>query len=707
MSNHRLKKCIIAAAVFGFGAGAAGVALADGVDLGTITVKGEGMREADRAFTVHTISRDEIVGRRWENPLAIFEETPGVEVRSIQGGSVGDFITIRGLTSGGHGGDLGFSLDGISLNEAEGHSDGYADTNVIIPLEIDTLTVYKGPVSPLYGNFARGGVMAFQTRKGGEYVDLNLVGGSWGTYDAQAAFGTRVDMPFGPIQLNGALQGYESDGWRHNSRFTKMNAALRGSYLITDDTEIALSLRGHGARSYVPGNITKEQFDEGWAARRAQSPVNDSQNDYAEKTYDSVRVDLNHNISDNLRLLTWAYRTNMFLERYEIDVPITLDPAECLVRGIANNSCQRDLSHEREVMALGFSFNGTHPIGGIASSWVLGAEYYDEDTIELMYRTNALDRGFVSQQPEILQRNSEYVTQTTSAFGQMDLDVNRYFRPTLGFRYDDFDQTGRRFGDDNRADYDISNSVFTPKLGVRSAITDTLELRASYAEGFSLPSINQRADADSLGLDPIKFTQYELGISGTPTPELFFDLVYFMLNSSDEILQNPDNNNQLENAGETDRSGIEGEIRYFPNAMPNLTLSAGFGLFDSEIKSNPQFPARVGNEIPRVPDHVANLTASYAPQAGFGGSLRWRTVGKMYVSNDNVGTYGGYDVVDASLFYTVPRADGGNTRFYMDVSNIFSEAYANGPGGADGNPEPTSFNPRPPASVYFGVSVSM
>lgn len=707
MINHRLRKCVIAAAFAGLGAGAGGVALADNVELGTITVKGEGMREADRSFTVNTISREDIAGRRWENPLAIFEETPGVEVRSIQGGSVGDFITIRGLTSGGHGGDLGFSLDGISLNEAEGHSDGYADTNVIIPLEIETLTVYKGPVSPLYGNFARGGVMAFQTRKGGEYTDLNLVGGSWGTYDAQAAFGRQVDMPFGPIQLNGAVQGYEHEGWRANSRFTKMNAALRGSYMITDDTEIALSVRGHGARSYVPGNITKEQFDAGWADRRQQSPVNASQNDYAEKTYNSQRIDLNHRFSDTLKLLTWAYKTSMFLERYEIDVPITLDPADCAARGNANNSCQRDLSHDRDVTAVGFSLNGVNPIGGIATNWVFGAEYYDEETRELMYRTNALDRGFVMGLPERLVRNADYVTQTTSVFGQMDLDVNRYFRPTLGFRYDDIDQSGVFRGLDTRSPYDMNNSVFAPKLGVRSAITDNLELRASYAEGFAIVGINQRADVVNLGLDPIKFTQYELGISGTPTPELYFDLVYFMLNSTDEIVQNPANNNQLENAGETDRSGIEGEIRYFPSAVPNLTLSAGFGLFDSEIKANPQFPARVGNEIPRVPDHVANLTARYAPAAGFGGSLRWRTVGKMYVNNDNTGTYGGYDVVDVSVFYTVPRANGGNTRFYMDISNILDEAYADGPGGADGVTVPTSYNPRPPASVYFGVSMSM
>lgn len=711
-TNHRLRQAVAAAALCGFGLGAYAQ---DGVDLGKITVKGEGMREADRSFTVNTISRDEIAGQRWDNPLDIFEEVPGVEVRSIQGGSVGDFITIRGMTSGGHGGDVGFSLDGISLNEAEGHSDGYADTQIVIPLEIDRLTVYKGPVSPLYGNFARGGVMAYQTRKGGDYTDIHLSGGSWGTYDGQAAFGTEVDAPLiGPVQLNGAVQGYESEGWRDNSRFTKMNLALRGSYAIGDRSEIALSLRGHGARSYVPGNVSREQFEAGWEERRAQSPIHASQNDYAEKTYESQRLDFNHNFSDNLRLLTWAYRTEMFLSRFETDVGVTFDPADCA--GLTGtSSCQRELSHDRDVTAFGLSLNGTNQIGGINSNWVIGAEYYDEETLELMYRTNSRDRGFVAGDDARLHRNRDYVTETMAVFGQIDLDVHRYFRPTLGFRYDDIDQTGRLRSDlppntvmlDTRDDYDVSSSEFTPKIGVRSAITDTLELRASYSQGFALPSIAQRTDANIDSLDPVKFTQYELGISGTPVPELYFDLVYFLLNSSDEILANPANANQLENVGETDRSGIEGEIRYFPDAVPNLTLSAGFGFFDSEVKSRPNDTSLEGLKLPRVPDYVANLTASYAPASGFGGQLRWRTVGEMYVSNDNVGTYDGYDVVDATVFYTVPGAAGRTTRWYLEVSNIFDEEYADGPGGANGDPNPTTFNARPPASVFAGVIMSL
>jgi hypothetical protein len=40
-------------------------------------------------------------------------------------------------------------IDGIPLNEANSHADGYVDSTVLIPLEIGGLTIYRGPVSAL------------------------------------------------------------------------------------------------------------------------------------------------------------------------------------------------------------------------------------------------------------------------------------------------------------------------------------------------------------------------------------------------------------------------------------------------------------------------------------------------------------------------------------------------------------------------------
>ncbi len=676
MMHHRFKKCAIALALFGTGIG---VQAEEPVKLNEITVKGEAMKDSDRSFTVNVISSDTIGSQRWENPLAILEEAPGVEARSIQSGSVADFITIRGMTSGGHGGDIGFTLDGVTMNEADGHADGYADTNVVIPLEIESLAVYKGPVSPLYGNFARGGVMAFTTRKGGEYADVHLSGGAFDSYDGQVAFGTRV----GDVQLNGAVQGYESDGWRDNSRFSKMNSALRAAYEIGDRSEIALSLRGHGAWFEGPGNIGRDQFlnDD---LRHRQAPSVADQRDGGEKRYSSQRIDFNHLINEKLKLLTFAYNTQMNLTRFESSTP---NPPP--------NQVER--AHDREVRAVGASLNGEHRLLGIDSHWVLGAEYYDEDTHEDQWATNARVRG-------AKQRDRDFTLTTTSLYGQMDLDIDPRFRPTLGFRYDDFDGSLTNLQTGITTDLDDFARI-SPKFGVRSEITDNWELRASAANGFALPNSTQKFDPN-INVDAVEFWQYEIGVNGAPSPQWYVDLAAFILDSSDEIQQVPNvTPPQFINAGESRRIGLEGEVRYYPPMWNHVELSTGFGIFDSEIEKSTD-PTVVGKELQRVPRYVANLGAKYSPPNGWGGSLRWRSVGPYYTNNQNTGEYEGYDVVNATVFYTMRTAQGRNVRWYMDVNNLADEVYGENISGANAQGQPTSFNPRAPTNVMAGVIIN-
>lgn len=703
--NHILRKCILTAVLCGVGT----VAQAqDDVDLGKITVKGEAMREADRSFTVNQVDQDLIGSQRWENTLSILEEVPGFDAHAYQHGGVADSFSIRGFPSGGHGSDAGMVLDGISLNEGESHADGYGDTSVIIPLEIGSAQVYKGPVSPLYGNFARSGVVAFNTRKGGEYTDFHVATGSYETYDTQAAFGTSV----GRLQFNGALQGYTTEGWRDHSEYNKVNAAFRAGYDISDSTDVALSVRGHGSRWNAPNYITHEQFIDD-DRRRQENPYTRLQEDEGSKQFDAQRLDLNHTLSDDLRVLAWAWRTTGSFERYQTALnagnaatapdPATMTAAERLAfmdpnnpNGITSVAPQRVQLHDRDAMAFGASLNGTKPVFGIASNWVVGAEYYDEDVERERWETVNRERYL-----DDATFDDEYNIKSLSLYGQMDLDVHPLFRPTLGFRYDDFsgDRLNRLNGE--RTDMNSYDHI-SPKLGVRSAIHDNWELRASIANGFALPQGNAKYDP-TLNVDTVEFWQYEIGISGAPTPEWYLDLVAFMLKTTDEIQQvEPD---VFENFGETTRTGVEGEIRYFPAAVPNLEAYTTFGFFDSEIDKHVN-TALEGMTIPRMASHIATAGIRYAPPVGLGASLRLRSVGSWYTDDLNTIEYDGYEVLNGSVFYAFRTDAGRNARVYMDVNNILDEEYSQYVAGAfDGNP--ASYSPHPPANVMVGFMMSM
>ncbi len=685
MNCFNFKKSAIAVALFGC---SAGIQAQEPAKLGEITVKGEAMKDSDRSFTVNVIEADQIKNQRWENPLAIIEEVPGVDSRPIQAGSVADPITMRGMTSGGHGGDVGFSLDGITMNEAEGHADGYADTSILIPLELQQVLIYKGPVSPLYGNFARGGVMAFNTRKGGEYADVHLASGSFDTKDTQAAFGTKVDK----LQLNGAMQGYDSEGWRDNSRFTKMNSAFRAGYQIDNKSEVALSLREHGATFEGPGNITRAQYEDK-EDRHKQAAAVAANKDGGEKSYNSRRMDYNYLVNPNLKLLTFVYQTKMEFTRFESSTPTP--------------GTQIERTHNRDVLAYGASLNGENKLFNVNSHWVVGAEMYNEDTNELQWATTARSRD--ATQPTSgsrMPRDRDFTIDTLSIYGQMDLDLHKRFRPTLGFRYDNFDGAlADHVVSSNSGDLHDFDQI-SPKLGFRSELAENWELRTSVANGFALPNGIAKY-APNLNVDKTEFWQYEIGISGAPSPQWYVDLAYFILNSKDEVQAVPSTiPTEYINAGNTERSGLEGEIRYFPAMLNNFELSAGFSFFDAVIAKNRITPSLEGNVPQRVPEYMTNISAKYEPESGLGGSLRWRSIGEYYTNNDNMAKYNGYDIVNATVFYIVRGENNISARWYLDINNLTDKVYSEGVSSTAGQTEPNSFNPRPPMNFMVGAIMS-
>ncbi|MEM4407810.1 MAG: Plug domain-containing protein, partial [Candidatus Caldarchaeum sp.] len=162
------------------------------VTLESVVVKGQALRGALAPYSSSAFSTEEIRDRQISQPQELFRWVPGMNVRHFGLGGVADAFSLRGFSGGGHGGDVGVVIDGIPLNEAMSHADGYADLNVVIPLEIEALTVFRGPVSPLYGNFNRGGLIVIDTRKSGAYRQGDFSIGSHTTGDAQVALGARL-----------------------------------------------------------------------------------------------------------------------------------------------------------------------------------------------------------------------------------------------------------------------------------------------------------------------------------------------------------------------------------------------------------------------------------------------------------------------------------------------------------------------------------
>lgn len=614
--------------------------------LEVVEVKGQTINTGNAVYSGTVLVEEEIRDKAISSVQQLFRYVPGMSVRTLGLTGVADNIVLRGMGNGGHGGDIAFIIDGIPLNEAMSHADGYADLNVIVPLELSSMTVQKGPVSPLYGNYNRAGTVALETRKGNEYRELDISVDSFGTVDAQTVLGVAVSDS---QQLNLAAQLYRSDGFRSQSESWRGTLAARWRVDISDRLSLAVSGRLHEADADNPGYLSQESFD-----NNPYGVEPGVQNDGAEKGFYTLRTDLQYLLSDDIKLLGYAYSTLQDFSRW-------------FTRPRSGVMSQREESYDRQVYGAGFSLNGRHTSEALPVNWVAGLETLREAT-DFEYYEGTDYRQRVGQ--AVHDRRSKL--NSVSAFGEVELPVHALFKPTLGLRFDRFNGDCRLNGVETSGDAcgemkSISHA--SPKFGLRSEVYQGVELRASWAEGFALASDFAKYSLGAAQLDPNVFRQTEGGIRVTALPDIILDAAVYRLLSSDEIRTvSP---GEYESFGATERTGYELGAVWL--AHDTLDFRFVWGEADSEITEN-EDASLLGNRVAGVPRQTMTLEANWRPVAGWQTTLIWQEVGRYQVNAANTISYGGYGVADFKLSYSAGTQQ--PYTVYFAVDNLADRKYA-------------------------------
>ena len=645
--------------------------------LSEIMVRGQAIDPKNQAITVNEITRKQLQTLNIDLPIRVIEQVPGVDLNAYYQGGVADQFSIRGFGGGGHEGQAGAQIDGVSLNEAEGHSDGYADLNILIPLNLEKVKVYKGPSSVLFGRFAEGGTIAMETRKGGNYQDISLNGGAFNTLNAQYATGK--SLPLGEqkrkLETNLAFQFYQSDGYAENSDNLRGNLTGRLAYQLTDKTDVALSLRGHRSKWDVAGYISEDRVNDR-NLRTLQGE--NAENDGGGKQFYSQKLDINHTFNENLRLLVFGYAVQQEFTRF---AKFGFTPGG-----------QTERFNTRNVYAVGATLNGRSKLGGIRMDWIAGTEFYTEATDRKRWNTSERVR-----EDQFLDR--KFDVQTQSAYAQGVFDFNQYFKPSIGFRYDKFAGSFNN-NDPNQEPFenDIDQlSNVTPKLGIRSSVLESLNLRVSASNGFSLPNSSLKYEQDA-NLDPVQLWQYELGAHYKSVDWLELDVVGFILNTSNEIFENPPGSGDFVNVGETRRTGIETEAVVKPTS--SLRIRGTFSYTESEILENPD-EALIGKSLVNVPKTISTFDVSYVFKNGLGSRFAVRDVGSYFTNPENTAGYDGYTVANLNFFYNFNDLFPNRGRLFVEINNLFDAVYSETVFGGVGS---QIFTPAPTRNVMMGVS---
>ncbi len=612
-----------------------------------IEIKGQGLRSSAQAFSSTTLDAQQVRDAAVNQPELLLRQVPGVELRSYGLGGVVNVVTVRGFNGGAHGGDLGMVVDGIPLNEAMSHSDGYADLNVIVPLEIERFQVYRGPVSALYGNFNRGGLVAIETRRRGHYLQTDASLGSFATADLQAALGTTLAGG----SVNAAAQLYRSGDFRPDSKYTRGTVSGRWTLDMAEAGALSLSARLHQGDWDSASYLLRSQFDAGDPYGKDPRVRQDG----GSKHFASARVDYQRPLGSGTQLLGFAYGTQQDYTRY-FTRPLN-----------ASTWSQREEDYDRRVAGAGASLNGRSTLAGQALDWVAGAEIYRESTDFRFFegtqaRTRVAPAGF----------DRRYDFNSASAFTELALNVAPWLRPTLGLRHDRFTGDCSRRGPETGSDPCSrlnEASRTTPKLGVVSTVAPGLDLRASLAEGFALPPGVAKYAAGGAGLEPTVFRQSEIGLNYR-SARLRADLASYRISSSNEVRTvSP---GVFENFGRTLRRGAEAALTLTPFDSVEIGLVAT--RMNARIEENAN-PALVGRQVTGVPRQTTGLTLGWRPAEGFGASAEWRRASDSAVDAGNSVFDGGYSTLDLGLQY-VGRWAGTRYRAHARVQNAGDRVYA-------------------------------
>ena len=639
-------------------------------------VKGQALDQAQRSFSVTEFGSDDIREQPRQEVEALWNKVPGMHVNHYQLSGVANGLVLRGFGGGGHGGDVAATLDGIALNEAMSHADGYFDLNVVVPLELDKVNVHRGPVSVLQGNYNRAGLVELRTRRSGSYTDVDVSAGSQGMLDAQAALGRELE---GGDQLNLAAQHSRGDGARPRSGHGRSTISGTWKHHVHEKLDISLSGRWHEARGDSPGYLTEAQW-----RQDPQGKDGHVVGDGADKHFGTLRLDAQYALDADTRLLGFVYGTQQDFVRW-------------FTRPRSGTWMQREERYDRSVLGAGLNLNGKRQLVASELNWMLGLEQVREST-DYGYWDGLVDRQRTAAALD--DRNTRL--SNMAFYGQGGWQATGWLQTTAALRWDHFDGRCRLLGAETGGDECNrmqGRSHASPKLGAMAQLDARTALRASWSQGFALPSDFAKYALRNSELGANIFRQTELGLQWKPSSQWLIDAAVYRVTSSNEIRNTAPG--EYENLGATLRKGAELQLHWLPGRSRHLEWV--YGRNRSEITQNAN-AALLGQRVVAVPEYTSTLHARWMPRGDVTVHGMLRHVGRAPINAGNTEWAGSYHWLDLGLQYRLPASVARHASLSLWLRNAANARYASTTAMIGGQ---RLVAPGAPRSVQLGLQFSL
>ena len=588
-------------------------------------------------------------------------------------------VSIRGF-----GARSAFGIRGVKVlvdGFPESTPDGQAQfDNVDIGI-VDRVEVLRGPSSVLYGN-ASGGVIRFKTEEPTERpsAELRTTFGSYGLQRYQLKHGMKVGNF--SYQLYGSHR--QSDGYREYS--ASENTLLNGKFRYQFDSTASVSLLLNYSTlpmSQSPGGVNLETVNEDRSQARDRNLLFKAGGDVSQSR---VGVIANKSFGNH------TFQGKIFQLNRDLyaSIPVPFN-------GI--------ITFDRTFNGGGFSH--TYEANNGFFTIKTGVDVEDQTDDRVRFANNEGEAGDM-----VLDQEENFLDVGVYSLAEIFPAPN--FSITAGLRYDYVEYGANDNFLDNGDDTGSSSfNPFNPLLGVTWTPVPAVNVYANYSTSFETPTLNELSNNPTLDggfnedLRPLQARNYELGVKGWANGKLRYEFTLYRINVTDEITRfqiDDSNNSFFQNAGETQRNGVELGMGY--EFAPGLQAFANYAYSDfTYVTFQDGDDNFANNDLPGIPRHQGYGEIRYNHRAGFYGIVTGRYNGELFADNANEVLVERNFVTNLRTGWQFKISETLGMEVFGGVNNLFSVDYfsniaVNAFGGR-------YYSAAPPINFYGGLSLRL
>lgn len=608
-------------------------------------------------------------------------------------------------------------IPGISLETGEGHRDEIfirgQETTADFYLDglrddaqyyrslynIERIEVLKGANALIFGRGGGGGVVnrvSKTAQPGGAFTEMEGSLSNFGAF----ALAADVNQPLGDTvaaRLNATYEEFASNRDFYEGRFIGISPTisarvgpetrLTATYSYDDDARVT----DRGVPAFNGGPL--RGFDDTF--------FGDADFNFATAETHIARARIDHGFSNN-----WS--TNATLQYANYDKLY----ANLLPNGTNGTTVQLsgyEDAQERENVIAQANLVGEFATGAIGHTVLVGMEASWQDSFN--GRRNVRfpngSGGFTSRVAIPLapvlaipafslaapNRSNDSSLAVLSGYVQDQVQIGEHVELIAGLRWDRFDLETTNLAGTLTARVDEKVS---PRLGVVVKPSNVLSFYASYATSFLPQSGDQffLIEPGDAGLDPEKFTNYEIGAKWLLQTDLFFTAAIFRLDRSNSKAPDPDNTGLVTLAGESRTEGVE--VSLVGNILPNWQASLGYTYLDGQLQTTTD-AGPAGTRLQQLPQHQISAWNRVQLTDNFGIGLGAVYQDEQFASFSGNVVLPSYWRVDAAAYFDVSD----RLSIQINVENLLDEKYYPSAHG-DNN-----IQPGIPLSARLGVRVKL